>query len=425
MTDRVKGITVVLLFLSCLALFLERGPYRAVRYSKAYDFSTLYAAGRSWIAGTDPYEVTNLKQQLSESGAPASLVQQQDVNPCLYLVSAMPLVAVIAWLPWHVATVAFCVLCLGILAASLWCVIAQTSLSSRKKWICYSLSLVFCPVYVGMLYENPTCLVCGLVALAIFLPHTSDIVRGILLGLAISVKPQIALYGVCVFAVWKLWTPVLLSTLLSIALTVIGMLRAANLATCINWWHSHQANFALNALPGAKSDPGPNSHWALELLNGQTIAGLFFRAPNIRDLSLWIAAGTLLTAYLIYRGWRRIDRGRDLVFFTAWTTIIAYHRYYDAQVFLVLWPALVKLWSGFHQKLAIAIAACLCLLVLPSEGLIARLLHSDGTIHSAADVLFFRHQPMAILAIALLAVFCWPSVQTPRKTQESRIAPKQ
>ncbi len=175
------------------------------------------------------------------------------------------------------------------------------------------------------------------------------------------------------------------------------------------WWHSQQANFAINAMPGGKSDPGPNSSWAFELLNGQTITALFVQDAHWRDAIVWIFAAVLLAAYILRRRAGNVDRNRDLVFFAAWTTTVAYHRYYDAQLFLLLWPALVELWSQQQRKFAIALGACVCLLAFPSQSLLARVTDSGGAVHSALDVLFFRHQPIAILAIALLALFWWPA----------------
>ncbi len=390
---------------------MQRGPYRAIRYSKAYDFSTLYAAARCWTVGADPYRTPNLKKQLVATGAPDSLVRQQDVNPCLYFLSAMPLVAAVAMLPWRIATVVWCLLCLVSFAASLLVIFRQTPLSFCSKWICCSLALLFCPVYVGLLYENPSVLACSLVALIVVSPWNYP-VQGILLAIALCIKPQVALCAFCVLAIWKLWMPLAIGTGLSVLFAVIGVLRAASLTQLMIWWHSQQANFAINALPGGKSDPSPNSPWAFELLNGQTITALFVRDAHLRDLLLLALAAVLLALFLINRRAGRFDRNRDIVFFTAWTITTTYHRYYDAQLCLLLWPALIELWFGFHRRLAVGFAGCLCLLAVPSQGLLERLTHSQGAVHSVLDALLFRHQPAAVLLIALLAVFCWPAVRS-------------
>lgn len=404
-----RNIALLLCFLFCLGFFVQRGPYRAIRYSKAYDFSTLYAAARSWTVGVDPYPAADRKDQLRQAGAPDSLIRQQDVNPCLYLISAMPLIASIAWLPWPAANVVWSLLSVGTFAASLLIIVNRTRLSPQSKWICCSLSLLFCPAYVGSLYENPSVLVCSSVALIVFLPETRYGLIGVLLGIALCIKPQIALCAVCALLIWKIWKALFIGAGLSAVCTLIAAGRASTWAQFVVWWHSQQANFAINAMPGGKSDPGPNSSWAFELLNGQTITALFVQDAHWRDAIVWIFAAVLLAAYILRRRAGNVDRNRDLVFFAAWTTTVAYHRYYDAQLFLLLWPALVELWSQQQRKFAIALGACVCLLAFPSQSLLARVTDSGGAVHSALDVLFFRHQPIAILAIALLALFWWPA----------------
>lgn len=404
-----RSIAVAFCFLLCLSFFVERGPYRALRESRAYDFSTLYAAARCWTAGEDPYLVTNLKEQLTQARAPDSLIRQQDVNPCLYFLSAMPLVASIAWLRWSVATVVWCVLSLAFFAASLLVTFRQVRLSVHSRWICCSLSLLFCPAYAGMLYENPSVLACSLVALIVFLPHAWYRTRGILLALALGLKPQIGMVALCALVLWRLWAPLLIGFVFSALVTLAGIVRAGSFAQFTAWSHSQQANFALLTLPGGKGDLGPDSPWALGSLNAQTISALFVRNVHIQDVIVWTFAAALLALYLVSRRVRLGCRNRDLVFFTAWTTTAVYHRYYDAQLFLVLWPALIELWQGLHRKVTMALGGCLCFLVLPSENLIARLLHSEGAVHSGLDVLLFRHQSIAVILMALVALCYWPA----------------
>src|SRR5690349_912930 len=102
----------ILFFFLCLAFFIDRGPYRALRYSTTGDFSTLYAAARCWLHSENPYSAPALKHELASAGAPDSIVRAQDVNVSVYMPSAMPLMAPVATLPWRVANPVWCFLAL-------------------------------------------------------------------------------------------------------------------------------------------------------------------------------------------------------------------------------------------------------------------------------------------------------------------------
>src|SRR5579863_626681 len=128
MTLRLK-IAIAILFCVCLSYLLERGPYRAIRFYESYDFSTVYAATRCWIHGENPYDSEALKKELREAGATRRLEHQQDLNPSVYLVTAMPLVATVAWLRWPAANIAWCFLSLASFAASLIVILRYTKLS--------------------------------------------------------------------------------------------------------------------------------------------------------------------------------------------------------------------------------------------------------------------------------------------------------
>ena len=143
----------------------------------------LSGAARSWAAGTNPYEVADRKQQLVRAGAPDSLVQHQDVNPCLYFISAMPLSSLHCLDSVQVANVPWALTGCSVFAASLVVLFRATPLTVQQRWTCAAVSLLFCPTYVGMLYGNPSVVTCSFVVLSIFLAiELRLVINGLLLG---------------------------------------------------------------------------------------------------------------------------------------------------------------------------------------------------------------------------------------------------
>lgn len=405
--DSRRKVAIGLLFAACAAFFLERGPYRGIRFATSYDFATLYAAGRCWLAGENPYESTDLKKQLAQSGAPAGLIDHQDVNPSLYFVTAMPLVALLAPLPWNAANVAWCLLSVASFAISLLMIIKHSDLRGPSRWLVACASLLFCPTYVGVLYGNPAVLTSSLVLLVVLFSLDGRwSMGGLLLGIALSLKPQIAVCAVCVLAVWTCWSPILMSFTVFGTTAVIGILRLSALGRDWQWWHSQQRNIALVMAPGGRGDPSLANPWSSELLNAQTIPALVLRNPLVCDALVWGVAALLVFLYFYFRkkssetySW--LDAG----FFCAIATAVVYHRYCDGQIFLLLIPLLSRLWQVGDRKIALSLGACLLLLAFPSQSVLPKLLGPSSTKHAWEQLMLLRHQPLAVLVIALIVIW--------------------
>ncbi len=402
-----RKIAVTILFAVCLLFFLERGPYRGIRFWRTNDFATVYAAARCWMNGENPYENSGLEKQLRESGAPQNIIDHQSVNPCLYFVSALPIVSLVAWLPWKAANVTWCVLLLGAFAASLFVLVKRTNMPAATRWIFTSAALLFCPTYVGVMYGNPAVLTASVVALAICINCKRRFwAGGLLLGVGLALKPQIALCGVLVWAVWKCWTALFVSFgVLGTAFTV-GVLRANSLGRILEWWHTQQRNIAFTLAPGGRGDPSLNDPWSSELLNGQTIPALFTTNFHLCDVLVWTFAAAAVLAYLYRRKeYSQPQPWRDAGFFASVTTFAGYHRYCDGQVFLLLIPFLAVLWEEQSRKLAALLGLCLLLIAFPSQTVLPRLLGPGSTTHLWEQLLLLRHQPLAILAMMLILLF--------------------
>lgn len=400
---------IVILFSVCLLFFLERGPYRAIRIN-SYDFSTLYASTRCWAKGENPYDRAELKQELAVTGAPDRLIYQQNLNPPVYLLSAMPIIDAVAWLPWGAANVSWSLLSLTLFALSLVTILNRAQLSSSSKWIVASLSLAFCPTYVGLLGGNPSVISISLLALSICLSLDGrPIVSGVLLAVTMCVKPQIAICGVCILTLWKQWESLLLAFCGFATAGFIGALRGVLSGHLWEWWQSERQNMALQFGPGGAGDPRANSSAAFQFLDPQPVVAYFIQDPLLRTALLWIFAAAMTMLYLRLRNKAGvISRWKDVGFFSAMSIVVTYHRYCDGQIFLLLIPFLVHSWKANHRNIAIALGVCLLAIAFPDQSVFATWLGPDAFVPSLAQFVLLRHQPLAVLAIGMILALSWP-----------------
>ena len=403
----VRRILPILFFFLCLAFFINRGPYRAIRYSTAGDFSTLYAAARCWLHNENAYSAPALKHELESAGAPDSIVRDQDVNVSVYLPSAMPPTAPVAVLPWRAANSLWCLLALAAFGASVWLIVGQLDLRVWAKWMVAGLAVLFSPTYVGLFDGNPSVLCISCVALAICLalnlrPWSS----AVLLGVALCFKPQIAFCALCVFILWRLWRPVIAAFAIACAAGITGVIVASSFGTNWQWLKLEQSNVALSFASGGTSDPSPSGPVAWQMLNGQTIASYVIHNAGLANLAVWLFAAGLALAYLwLRRKDRPPSKWRDVSFFAAVTLIVTYHRYYDAQLLLLTIPLLVALWKRNERVTVACLFLCLLLLAFPLQSVFARALGERATKASWTQLVLLRQQPLAVLAMALVLAF--------------------
>ena len=413
--------TVGLLFFLALLFFFYHGPYRAIRLSQPRDFALIYAEARCWMKGNNPYDEAELsKEFLTQANGPRALVPEKRSHPSVYPPTVLPLLAAFAWLPWANANLLWCLVSTSLFAISLLLTFRATGLSTKHNWLLASALIVFSPTHTGIAMGNPSVLVCSLIAVAIYLALAEHVViSGILLGIAHCFKPQLTICALAVFVTWKCWLPALISLVVPLVAVVASVVRASSLGQYWQWCAMLRQNIIGSFGVEAVNDPGAGHQSSYVLLNTQTVVGLFTRNVRLDDAIAWIIAGAMVLVYFRLRTRTPGDvRWRDLGFFSAITIISAYHRYYDAQILLLLVPFLLKNWH-LHRAIVISLCACLLLIAFPSQSGLALWLGS-GNPSSLSGVILFRHQPLAVLAIGLLLI-PWTATRTRRQNTRNPI----
>lgn len=376
----------------------------------------MYAATRCWLHGANPYDRAALKSELARAGAPLDIQQDQDINPSVYLPSAMPWTALIGSLRWRPANIAWCLLSLILFATSLRAILLRRGLPPQGKWFTACVALAFSPTYVGIYDGNPGVAVISLISLAIcFGAGQSGTASGVLLGIALCFKPQLAICALCVFAIRKNWKAVAAAFTVFVLSLALGITVVSSFGRNWTWWNTEQQNVAISFQPGGQSDPAPTSAVAWQMLNTQALLSYLIRNRHACDLAVWVLV-IILTA-IFWRARRRStlpSYWRDVAFFSSVTLMLTYHRYYDAQLLLLLIPVLAGMWNS-HRISFTMICGCLLLLASPLQSFFARWLGPQATSESVQQFLLLRNQPVAVLLIAITLALCCTIKTAPEK----------
>ena len=200
-----KSKELLLLFLMLVASgdFLVRGPLRGIKNVEWNDFISLYIQSRLWVNGQDPYSVRAFVAGwparlvrpwfVSQEAADGTLVAKRGV-PSPYPLTSFVVLAPLSLLPWPVARAVWIVsnviafgLTLGMLAS-----LAAAKWTESRTQIFFAMGLALAPFHTGFATLNPTVLVVGLSVGAVWAgTRGRQMAAGILLGIAVCVKPQL------------------------------------------------------------------------------------------------------------------------------------------------------------------------------------------------------------------------------------------
>jgi hypothetical protein len=256
---------------------------------------------------------------------------------------------------------------------------------------------------------NPSVIVCSSIALGIYFALTKRwLVSAILLGVAHCLKPQLSICALAALGVWKYWSPVLISLVVPVVSTGLSVITAPSLFQYWQWCRQLQQNITGSFAVGGTNNPSAGQEGSFILLNAQAIVGLLTPNLGVNDGIVWLmGAGMAALYFRLSRTDHHVSRWRDLAFISALTIAVAYHRYYDAQLLLLLIPFMLESWHAC-RPIVIALGACLLLLAFPSQATFA-VWRGSGQPSSLLNVILFRHQPLAVLAICLLLI-PWRSI---------------
>ena len=196
---------LLFLLVTAAAEFFLRGPLRLRQGTEWNDFLSPYIQSRLWIQGADPYAAQNFVKLwpphkpmfvfVTRDAADGTLVAKRGV-PSPYPITSFVVLSPLALVSWNVAEFLWILLGLGAVGVMICGIVAVAGVSWRdpKAWIFAALALGLAPIHTGLATENPAVLVVALCVAIVWLArHARENLAGLLLALAICLKPQVGL----------------------------------------------------------------------------------------------------------------------------------------------------------------------------------------------------------------------------------------
>lgn len=323
------GPVVVLLLLAAGAIFVWRGPVRALHMGD--DLGVYYTCTRVWLHGGNPYDPAALRAEaIAAGGAPAGLLSNALGPPTTFV-----LMAPLALLDWPTARAVW--LGVNLLSLALAFValakLTKATLTPARALLLAALVLGLAPVQtsvaLGQLILPVTAFVVwGIVA------HQGGrgVWAGILFALAAALKPQVGAVFLGYLLVRGRWRGVLAGAVVVSAILAVGVLRMTIAQQ--PWLDTLQANYQAFFHGG---DGDPTSPARYQLLQLQYPLTVLLGRPSVASVLAWGATVVLGAAllWLLRRGRRPSDELLAFGIVGVLGLLPIYHRSYDAAILMI------------------------------------------------------------------------------------------
>ncbi|MGA7293966.1 MAG: glycosyltransferase family 87 protein [Terriglobales bacterium] len=259
-----RGVLLGILLLLASSEFLLRGPVRFVHNKDFNDLISPYIQSEAWSRGLDPYRSANLiRLWPSDAARPDSLANDLADNSLVYkhgIPTAYPLtcfliLAPLAFLPWHIAHSLWLALTVLAYAATVLSLISLAGLrrSPRSMYLFLAFALALAPVHTGLSTGSIVIVAVGLVAGSVWAADRQRVfLAGVLLALAVGLKPQIGLPFVFYFALRRRWRTSGLAIALVALLSALAVIRLS--ISGVPWLQNYLYDNKVLFAPGSLGD---------------------------------------------------------------------------------------------------------------------------------------------------------------------------
>jgi hypothetical protein len=418
----------LLLLLSCLGISVWWGSSIARNVPGGpLDFQAVYYGARCLLQHHNPYRVAEVEALYRSEGGEHqsdSIQRRQTVTLHVNLPATFLFIAPFTMLPLGAAQVLWSILIAASLLLAAFLIWKVASEDAPILSACL-IGLLLANSELVFLTGNTVGIVVSLCVVAVWCFIEDRLVPAGILCMAVSlvIKPHDAglvwLYFLLVGGVYRK------RALQSLAVTAALALPAflwVSLAVP-HWIGDWRTNMAAISAPGGLNSPGPAS-MTINILGSvvslQTVFAAFRDDPRFYNPLTYLVCGALLAAWSVRTlrsGFSRAGAWLALAAIAPITTIITYHRSYDAKLLLLTVPACALLWSrgGAIRWVALVIntAAFVLTADFPLTILMiwARDLHvpAAGILAQIVTVVRMRPAPLILLVMGIfyLWVYIW------------------
>jgi hypothetical protein len=427
---------VAMLLLFAAAHLAWRGPLSVRGHWNLCDFASPWASARLWLTGQNPYDNARLWDTwITSHGA---FETDHDLWLALNAPGAYAALAPLAALPAGLAGGAWLGLCVAAVVVILGCALslARVRLRSLTAWLVIAAALASAPVQTILAVGQLSLPVIGLCFVAMCLARDGrDGWAGVLLGIAVAVKPQLVAPLLAYYALGRRWRLVLPAALVACAVTLVAIVPMQWRG--IPWQADWARNLALATTPGGANDPTSSGPWRNQIID---LRAWLFALTDRRDVV--VPAGAAISVLLaglyvalvaaaraaraapaapaVARGGEPRDELLPLAALMALTLLPVYHKVYDATVLVLpLAWAVRSLRDARQRGVAVVTLASLTVFLIPFDLLpliMQRTRALDGLAQTWAwRAVIYPHHALASLATAVCALYAlWRAARVPR-----------
>ncbi len=368
-----RALVLGILLLLASTEFLLRGPVRFAQSRDFNDFMSPYIQSSAWIRGTDPYSSANLvlfwpldakrSDFLAKDLADGSLVYKRGI-PTAYPLTCFLILAPLAVVPWHIAHALW--LAIDLLAYSV-TIVSLLSLADLRRspllmYLFLAFALALAPFHTGLAAGSIVVVAVGLIAGAIWSAERQHAtLAGVLLALAVGLKPQVGLPFLFYFLLRRRWRHSVVAIGLVAILFAVAVIRLS--VSGVSWVPSYLYDSKVLFAPGSLGDFTELDPMRFGLVNLQIPIYAIFGHRQMTNIAAALVALTmgLVWLFLINRRGGGRNELLELSAIAVISLLPVYHRLYDASllIFPLVWSFTAL--SGHLRGLAKATL----LLILP------------------------------------------------------------
>jgi Glycosyltransferase family 87 len=358
---RIGWTVLVVLILAATGELALRGFRRAL--SDMQDFAVIYSSTRAFETGRNPYDGAAMRAAWLE----ATHAKPGDPTPddlALYPPTTYLLLSPLALLDWtHVRWAWISLNLIGV--AVLVVALARVEPGKLPPWkmaCATAFVLGFGPIHTAIAKGQLAVVVAAILALAVVAEaRNAVLLAAILLGLAASLKPQIAAPVIVLYLLQSRWKAIAVVAGVTSGLLCLAWLRLWWAG--VSWIGPLLRNVSLASQAGGVYDPAPTNPLAFQLVNA---SALFRRLIGNQTAVTLLLAGIGITVCFVLwkRGQNRFDLLADNTAFAAACVlglVLVSHRYYDASVLVFVFVWALRSASTWQRQIGglISIAGCL------------------------------------------------------------------
>ena len=325
---------------------LWRGPVRFAQHRDFNDFISPYIQAGAWVEGTDPYSPANLVRLwpsgakrpdfLAKDLADGSLVYKRGI-PTAYPLTCFVLLAPIAILPWHIAQAFWLIVSLLAYSATVLSLVVLTGLrrSPQSMYAFLAITLALAPFQTGLAAGSVVIVAVGLIAGTVWAARFEhNALAGVLIALAIALKPQIGLPFLFYYLVRRKWRLTLIATGLVTMLAAVAMIRMR--IGDAPWMQSYLYDNKVLFAPGSLGDFTELNPTRFGLISLQIPFYAILGNRNVANIVAVLIALTLgiLWLFLATRTGNNRDELLELSALAVLSLLPVYHRLYDASLLI-------------------------------------------------------------------------------------------